>query len=100
MKSYTDKNKQYKQLEDNHQHKSSKMAQESQPLFLRKAFYMISNCDPNIAGWSKDGESFIVHDIERFAMEVIPTVYKHNKFSSFVRQLNFCKFSSLTSYIG
>jgi hypothetical protein len=67
---------------------------DSQPLFLRKAFHMITNCPEEIAGWSTDGDSFIVRDVDKFAAEVIPTVYKHNKFSSFVRQLNFCKFKS------
>ena len=63
----------------------------SQPLFLRKAYNMISTCPQEIACWSEDGKSFIVKDPERMASEIIPTVYKHNKFSSFVRQLNLCK---------
>jgi hypothetical protein len=44
-----------------------------------------------IACWSEAGDSFIIKESNRFAEEVIPTVYKHNKFTSFVRQLNFCK---------
>ena len=43
-------------------------------------------------GWSESGETFVVKDAKSFAEKVIPMVYKHNNFSSFVRQLNFCKF--------
>ena len=67
--------------------------EDSQPLFLKKCFHMITDCDPEIATWSDAGDSFIVKDVTKFSAEVIPTIYKHNKFSSFVRQLNFCKFS-------
>lgn len=58
------------------------------PIFLRKTFHMINNCDPTIATWSDDGLSVIVKDPDLFASAIIPQFFKHNKFSSFVRQLN------------
>ena len=45
-----------------------------------------------LGGWSMKGDTFIIKDAKKFSEKVIPTVYKHNNFSSFVRQLNFCKF--------
>ena len=83
---------------------------DNQPIFLRKAYAMISNCPSDIGlhaylahqtvrfhsfiigGWSDAGDTVIVKDVKRFEEQIIPTVYKHNNFSSFVRKLNFCKF--------
>lgn len=80
------------------------------PIFLRKAFSMIDECPDDIGlkiyflvslnyfnviltlgGWSSKGETFIIRDVKKFSDEIIPKYYKHNNFSSFVRQLNFCK---------
>lgn len=46
---------------------------------------MIDTCDPSIAGWSDDGETFVVKDPTRFEQTIIPQFFKHSKFSSFVR---------------
>jgi hypothetical protein len=70
---------------------------DEQPLFLRKAYAMISSCPPEIGGWSEKGETFIVKDVKAFSDKIIPTVYKHNNFSSFVRQLNFYGFRKIKS---
>lgn len=62
------------------------------PLFLLKTYSILDSSDPTIVAWSNEGDSFTVKDIERFSEEVIPAHFKHNKFSSFVRQLNFYGF--------
>ena len=64
---------------------------DQQPLFLRKVFSMISTCPPEIGGWVEHGETFVIKDSDKFSAQIIPTAFKHSKFASFVRQLNFCK---------
>lgn len=65
------------------------------PIFLRKTYHMIDTCDPAIACWSEDGETFVVKDPEKFETTIIPQFFKHSKFSSFVRQLNFYSFRKI-----
>ncbi|MCO5549698.1 hypothetical protein L7F22_003171 [Adiantum nelumboides] len=57
--------------------------------FLNKLRSMVD--DPktdDLIRWSDDGETFLVPNNVRFGDEVLPRFFKHNRFSSFVRQLN------------
>jgi hypothetical protein len=67
------------------------------PMFLKKTYTMIDTCDSSVSAWSHDGLTFVVKDTERFATDVIPEFFKHNNFSSFVRQLNFYGFRKIKS---
>lgn len=46
---------------------------------------MVDTCDPSVACWSEDGETFVVKDPIKFEKQIIPQFFKHSKFSSFVR---------------
>ncbi|KAE9609325.1 hypothetical protein Lal_00020412 [Lupinus albus] len=59
------------------------------PPFLTKTFDVVE--DPStdsIVSWSINRNSFVVWDSHNFSTAILPRYFKHNNFSSFVRQLN------------
>ncbi|CEG46453.1 hsftype dnabinding [Plasmopara halstedii] len=62
------------------------------PVFLQKTYDMIESSPTAVACWSESGTSFIIKLPREFAKTMLPRYFKHNNFSSFVRQLNFYGF--------
>ncbi|KAL2323516.1 hypothetical protein Fmac_027895 [Flemingia macrophylla] len=59
------------------------------PPFLTKTFDVVDDPATNhVVSWSRDGTSFVVWDPHTFSASLLPRYFKHNNFSSFVRQLN------------
>ncbi|CAH8269598.1 unnamed protein product [Arabidopsis lyrata] len=57
--------------------------------FLTKTFEMVGDPNTNhIVSWNRGGISFVVWDPHSFSATILPLYFKHNNFSSFVRQLN------------
>lgn len=59
------------------------------PQFLSKTYDLVD--DPSldcIISWGQIGHSFVVWEPVEFARIILPRNFKHNNFSSFVRQLN------------
>ncbi|KAK7251273.1 hypothetical protein RIF29_34321 [Crotalaria pallida] len=57
--------------------------------FLTKTYQLVD--DPSVddlISWNEDGTSFVVWRPAEFARDLLPKYFKHNNFSSFVRQLN------------
>ena len=42
----------------------------------------------HLISWNYNGTSFIVADAIDFARDVLPKYFKHNNYSSYIRQLN------------
>ncbi|KAJ1402199.1 Winged helix-like DNA-binding domain superfamily [Sesbania bispinosa] len=61
----------------------------SLPPFLAKTYEMVDDPSTNsIVSWSTSNKSFIVWNPPEFARDLLPKFFKHNNFSSFIRQLN------------
>lgn len=59
------------------------------PPFVKKLSNFLNQEDrTNLIRWSEDGKSFVVLDEDEFARTMIPELFKHNNYASFVRQLN------------
>ncbi|KAF1807059.1 HSF-type DNA-binding-domain-containing protein, partial [Mucor lusitanicus] len=57
--------------------------------FVHKLYNMVLDDQfQHLIAWNYTGASFIVCNIMEFARDVLPKHFKHNNFSSFVRQLN------------
>ncbi|GFP84479.1 heat stress transcription factor a-2b [Phtheirospermum japonicum] len=66
------------------------------PPFLKKTYEIVD--DPgtdSIISWSVTKNSFVVWDPHKFSTELLPKHFKHNNFSSFVRQLNTYRFRKI-----
>lgn len=57
--------------------------------FLTKTYQLVDDKTiDDVISWNEDGSSFIVWNPTEFAKDLLPKYFKHNNFSSFVRQLN------------
>ena len=63
------------------------------PNFLLKLYQILENDEyKDIIHWSEDGKYFIVKNLHDFTENILPKYYKHNNYSSFIRQLNMYDF--------
>ncbi|WEW56253.1 Heat shock transcription factor [Emydomyces testavorans] len=59
------------------------------PPFVQKlSSFLDESKNTDLIRWSEDGRSFIVLDEDQFARTLIPELFKHSNYASFVRQLN------------
>ncbi|XP_057770355.1 heat stress transcription factor B-3-like [Salvia miltiorrhiza] len=61
----------------------------SPPPFLLKTYMMVEDpASDAVISWNDGGTAFVVWQPAEFAKDLLPTLFKHSNFSSFVRQLN------------
>ncbi|KAG4420448.1 hypothetical protein IFR04_006368 [Cadophora malorum] len=59
------------------------------PPFVQKlSSFLDESKNTELIRWSDRGDSFVVLDEDEFAKTLIPELFKHNNYASFVRQLN------------
>ncbi|MCO5561906.1 hypothetical protein L7F22_015531 [Adiantum nelumboides] len=57
--------------------------------FLTKTYQLVDDsATDDIISWNECGSAFVVWHPPEFARDLLPNYFKHNNFSSFVRQLN------------
>ncbi|KAI9910738.1 hypothetical protein PsorP6_010329 [Peronosclerospora sorghi] len=64
--------------------------------FLRSLRQILSNENPAILRWTLDGKAFEIHDMVSMMQHVLPKYFKHSKYTSFQRQLNYFNFRKWT----
>ncbi|KZV23490.1 heat stress transcription factor A-8 [Dorcoceras hygrometricum] len=68
----------------------------SLPPFLVKCYEMVNDeSTDELISWNDSNQSFIIWDESKFASELLHKYFKHNNFSSFVRQLNIYGFKKI-----
>lgn len=66
------------------------MSQRTVPApFLTKTYQLVDDpSSDDVISWNESGTTFVVWKTAEFAKDLLPKYFKHNNFSSFVRQLN------------
>ncbi|CAK4120376.1 unnamed protein product [Aphanomyces euteiches] len=64
--------------------------------FLRVLRTMLDDESDEILRWTRDGTAFEILDIDALTIEILPKYFKHNKYPSFQRQLNYFHFKKWT----
>ncbi|EGZ22897.1 hypothetical protein PHYSODRAFT_554520 [Phytophthora sojae] len=64
--------------------------------FLKSLRQILDTEDPRILRWTPDGKAFEIHDMAAMMQLVLPKYFKHSKYTSFQRQLNYFNFRKWT----
>jgi hypothetical protein len=63
------------------------------PSFIRKTYDILEEARfPQYIDWSPEGTALVIKKPSEFSQKVLPIYFKHNNFTSFVRQLNMYDF--------
>lgn len=64
--------------------------------FLKSLRRMLDSESARILRWTPDGKAFEIHDMAAMTSYVLPKYFKHRKYASFQRQLNYFHFRKWT----
>ncbi|CAI9274360.1 unnamed protein product [Lactuca saligna] len=66
--------------------------------FLTKTYQLVDDSSSNeMISWNEHGSAFVIWRPAEFARDLLPKYFKHNNFSSFIRQLNTYGFRKIVS---
>jgi hypothetical protein len=73
--------------------KSKTHSQDAIPSFIRKTYDILEERKfPEVIDWNPEGTALVIKKPSEFCSKVLPTYFKHNNLTSFVRQLNMYNF--------
>ncbi|KAH7889123.1 winged helix DNA-binding domain-containing protein [Phlebopus sp. FC_14] len=82
-------------------HSSSKDGDDNMPAtsdFVKKLYKMLEDQSfAQVVSWGPHGDCFVVKDMNEFTKSILPRMFKHSNFASFVRQLNKYDFHKASS---
>ncbi|KAE9299899.1 hypothetical protein PF008_g23137 [Phytophthora fragariae] len=64
--------------------------------FLKSLRRMLQDESDAVLRWTPDGRAFEIHDMDEMMARVLPKYFKHSKYTSFQRQLNYFNFRKWT----
>jgi len=75
------------------ENKSKSHSQDFIPSFIRKTYDILEDARfPQFIDWNPEGNALVIKKPSEFSQKVLPIYFKHNNFTSFVRQLNMYDF--------
>ncbi|CAK4074531.1 unnamed protein product [Aphanomyces euteiches] len=70
------------------------------PPFLASLYDILSKENPRVIAWCDGGRAFAIYDYDEMERRILPTYFRHHKFASFQRQLNYFGFRKLQKTHG
>ncbi|KAG5183423.1 HSF-type DNA-binding-domain-containing protein, partial [Tribonema minus] len=64
--------------------------------FPRRLYELLQEEDASVVSWIKNGEGFIINDMDTFVNTTLVKYFQHNKYTSFQRQCNLYGFRKIT----
>jgi hypothetical protein len=81
--------KRHRDSSDDEKSQKEESKKNEMPSFLLKLYQILETNEYNsIIEWGDNGRYFIVKNLNEFTDKVLPKFFKHNNFSSFVRQVS------------
>ena len=80
--------KRHRESEEDERSNKEERKKSEMPNFLLKLYQILeTNEYSSIIEWGENGKYFVVKNLNEFTDKVCPKFFKHNNFSSFVRQV-------------